>query len=408
MLPHEWIWDSHRLNTFKIMNKTLGLPAFVLAVLLFLGLPLASSSGYVAVSVGIAPPAIPVYEQPLCPGPGYIWTPGYWAWGDFGYYWVPGIWVLAPQIGYYWTPGYWAFSSGRYFFHDGYWGPSVGFYGGINYGYGYYGNGYYGGRWEGNHFAYNTAVSRVNTRVIKNTYVNREVARNVRGSRPSFNGPGGVQAKPTQKQLAAAKGKRIEPTAAQRSRATAARNDPDLRAKNNKAQPKASAVRNFHRTHEPSTSERTTADKNRNRAGQNATESRDRGTNRSTTEARTRQGQRAGAENRANRTNRTADRAQARSDERSASSRSRRGNETRRHEAPRVTSKSHREQSAPRRERATASHRAVSRQPQVTSKHRAAPRREAAAPRKGASQHQKRTATSENRKKKKKRGGNGG
>ena len=37
----------------------------------------------VAISVTIAPPELPVYEQPVCPGDGYIWTPGYWAWdGD--------------------------------------------------------------------------------------------------------------------------------------------------------------------------------------------------------------------------------------------------------------------------------------------------------------------------------------
>jgi len=34
-----------------------------------------------------------------------------------------------------------------YVFHVGYWGPVVGFYGGIDYGYGYVGRGYYGGRW---------------------------------------------------------------------------------------------------------------------------------------------------------------------------------------------------------------------------------------------------------------------
>jgi len=43
-------------------------------------------------SVSFGPPALPVYEQPLCPGEGYIWTPGYWAWSDDegDYYWVPG------------------------------------------------------------------------------------------------------------------------------------------------------------------------------------------------------------------------------------------------------------------------------------------------------------------------------
>ena len=61
-----------------------------------------------------------------------------------------------PQIGFLWTPGYWGWGGGAFFFHEGYWGPHVGFYGGINYGFGYGGVGYEGGRWEGGHFAYNT------------------------------------------------------------------------------------------------------------------------------------------------------------------------------------------------------------------------------------------------------------
>ena len=131
------------------MKTKIRLSTCVLAALLFLGLPLASSSGYVAVSVGFAPPPIPVFAQPLCPAPGYISVPGNWAYGDFGYYWVPGAWVLPPQVGLLWTPGYWGYSGSTYVFHQGCWGPSVGFYGGINYGYGYYGSGYYGGQWIG-------------------------------------------------------------------------------------------------------------------------------------------------------------------------------------------------------------------------------------------------------------------
>ena len=73
-----------------------------------------SSWGQVVISVRFGPPVLPVYAQPLCPGPGYIWTPGYWAWGpdDDGYYWVPGTWVIAPQPGFLWTPGYWGFGGG--------------------------------------------------------------------------------------------------------------------------------------------------------------------------------------------------------------------------------------------------------------------------------------------------------
>src|SRR5580700_6527051 len=66
-----------------------------------------ASQAQVAVSITVAPPALPVYEQPPCPSAGYIWTPGYWAYGPNGYFWVPGTWVMAPQPGFLWTPGYW-------------------------------------------------------------------------------------------------------------------------------------------------------------------------------------------------------------------------------------------------------------------------------------------------------------
>ncbi|HMF54398.1 MAG TPA: YXWGXW repeat-containing protein, partial [Edaphobacter sp.] len=133
---------------------------FVLAAVLML-VPAASFAG-VIISVNSAPPALPVYTQPLCPGDGYLWTPGYWAYGPAGYYWVPGVWVRPPAVGVLWTPGYWGFSSGAYIFHAGYWGPHVGFYGGVNYGFGYGGAGYEGGYWRNGAFAYNRTVNNIN------------------------------------------------------------------------------------------------------------------------------------------------------------------------------------------------------------------------------------------------------
>ena len=85
--------------------------SFRLFCLLFLALTLLSvasaSPAQIAVSITIGPPALPIYEQPICPGDGYIWTPGYWAYGPDGYFWVPGTWVFPPTVGYLWTPGYW-------------------------------------------------------------------------------------------------------------------------------------------------------------------------------------------------------------------------------------------------------------------------------------------------------------
>ncbi|NIG53899.1 hypothetical protein F3J22_10450 [Chitinophaga sp. Cy-1792] len=149
----------------------------------------------VTVQAQQAPPALPDYVQPPCPGDGYLWCPGYWAWGANGYYWVPGVWVLPPSIGLLWTPGYWGFYGSFYGWHPGYWGPRVGYYGGINYGFGYFGTGFYGGRWEGGHFMYNTAVWHVGGG-IHNTYVNNvNINNNVR-NRTSFNGPNGISSRP--------------------------------------------------------------------------------------------------------------------------------------------------------------------------------------------------------------------
>src|ERR1700689_4833833 len=121
----------------------------MLLALAMLAVPGHSFAQGIAVSITIAPPVLPVYTQPICPGEGYLWTPGYWAWSadDGDYYWVPGTWVEAPEVGFLWTPGYWGWHEGAFLWNAGYWGPNIGFYGGINYGYGYGGDGLFcGGR----------------------------------------------------------------------------------------------------------------------------------------------------------------------------------------------------------------------------------------------------------------------
>src|ERR1700758_1561460 len=157
----------------------------------------------VGISVRVEPPALPVYEQPICPGPGHLWTPGYWAWSDDdGYYWVPGTWVVAP-VGLLWTPGYWGWGDGVYAWHAGYWGPHVGFYGGINYGFGYGGVGFVGGEWRHGAFFYNTAVMHVDSVHIRNVYVNRTVIVH-NDSHVAFNGgEGGLHARPSHEEEAA-------------------------------------------------------------------------------------------------------------------------------------------------------------------------------------------------------------
>jgi len=105
--------------------------------------PPLDGSAEVAVSAAAAPPPLPDEEtQPVSADAGSYWTPGFWYWGGAAYVWVPGAWRRPPSVGLLWTPPYWSFADGRYLFHPGYWGPHVGFYGGINYGFGYFGSGY--------------------------------------------------------------------------------------------------------------------------------------------------------------------------------------------------------------------------------------------------------------------------
>jgi hypothetical protein len=197
----------------------------------------------IGVRVNIAPPELPVYDQPVCPGDDYIWTPGYWDWdADVNdYFWVPGTWVLAPQPGFFWTPGWWGWNDGAYLFTAGYWGPAVGFYGGINYGFGYFGSGFVGGRWDGGHFFYNRAVANVNVTIIHNTYETRVDERNV--TRVSFNGGnGGINARATAQEEAAARERHVGPVAAQTQHIQEARGNRDLRASVNHGAPAIAAT----------------------------------------------------------------------------------------------------------------------------------------------------------------------
>jgi hypothetical protein len=109
------------------------------------------------------PPPLRDESQPRDPGDNSRWTPGSWYYdsGQSDYYWVPGVWVTPPH-GELWTPPYWQYDSGRYQWHHGYWGPHVGFYGGINYGFGYFGRGYHSSPIKsGNRLSYNGGPGRI-------------------------------------------------------------------------------------------------------------------------------------------------------------------------------------------------------------------------------------------------------
>jgi WXXGXW repeat (2 copies) len=213
-----------------------------LLVVAFMAMPVNSQAQVaVGVSIRLGPPPLPVYVQPVCPAPGYMWTPGFWAYGPDGYYWVPGTWVEPPAVGVLWTPGYWGWRSGFYVWNAGYWGPHVGFYGGINYGFGYTGVGFAGGFWRGGVYNYNRSVTNVNTTIIHNTY-NTTVVNNTTINRTSFNGgAGGIHAEPNGVERAAMSEHHMAPTQLQEHHQQQARSNRDFLASVNHGSPSVAA-----------------------------------------------------------------------------------------------------------------------------------------------------------------------
>jgi hypothetical protein len=222
------------IRSLKIRSLTFALVVLAMS---------AASFGQFRVAITVGPPALPVYEQPVCPGDGYLWTPGYWYWDDDAadYFWVPGTWVMAPEVGFLWTPGWWGWGGEAFVFHEGYWGPTIGFYGGINYGFGYFGVGFAGGRWDNGHFFYNRAVMNVNVTDIHNVY--NTTINTTTINRVSYNGGnGGIDARPTPQEEAAEHDRHIPPVAAQDQHVQAARGNPQLRASANHGKPAIAAT----------------------------------------------------------------------------------------------------------------------------------------------------------------------
>ena len=96
---------------------------------LALGTCFISSTAFarVGVDVGISvggPPPPPRVVGPVgvAPGPGYVWTNGYWDWRGGTWGWVDGHWAVPPHGHHVWVePYYHPYGGGAYHYHRGYW-----------------------------------------------------------------------------------------------------------------------------------------------------------------------------------------------------------------------------------------------------------------------------------------------
>jgi len=96
------------------MKRTLLAAGFLFSALIFTG----CGGGYVAM-YGPPPPRYGVVGY--APGPGYVWTDGYWNYSGRNWAWVGGRWQRPPRPRAVWVRPEWRHEGGRWRFHRGYW-----------------------------------------------------------------------------------------------------------------------------------------------------------------------------------------------------------------------------------------------------------------------------------------------
>lgn len=75
---------------------------------------------YAGVSVG-PPPPLAYGPVGVAPGPGYMWTDGYYDWGGNNWVWRQGRWARPPHPGYVWRKPYYEHRGHGYRVHQGHW-----------------------------------------------------------------------------------------------------------------------------------------------------------------------------------------------------------------------------------------------------------------------------------------------
>jgi hypothetical protein len=96
------------------MKRNLLAATFVLAGAILTG----CAGGYVAVA-GPPPPRYGVMGY--APGPGYVWTEGFYNLRGSAWVWTPGTWRRPPRAGAAWVSPAWHQQGRAWRFHRGYW-----------------------------------------------------------------------------------------------------------------------------------------------------------------------------------------------------------------------------------------------------------------------------------------------
>lgn len=92
------------------------------AVLLGASALVGCGGSYYSAGVVVGPPPPPLYGPVgYAPGPGYVWTDGFYDLRGGRWVWVGGRWARPPRPNYVWVKPYWEQRGRAYRFHQGHW-----------------------------------------------------------------------------------------------------------------------------------------------------------------------------------------------------------------------------------------------------------------------------------------------
>ena len=100
------------LTTQLTFAAASGVAALVLA---------APAHAQVGVYIGTPPPALRYEARPPLPGPGYVWTDGFYEPYGGAYRWHAGYWQRPPYAGAYWVHPHYDHYDRGWGYHEGYW-----------------------------------------------------------------------------------------------------------------------------------------------------------------------------------------------------------------------------------------------------------------------------------------------
>ena len=94
---------------------------FLAGTVVLLGTVLAGCAGGGVYYASYGPPAPRYRVIGVAPGPGYVWTNGYWDWRGRNWTWVEGRWMRPPRARATWVAPEWRQDGRRWRFRRGYW-----------------------------------------------------------------------------------------------------------------------------------------------------------------------------------------------------------------------------------------------------------------------------------------------